>query len=342
MSVFRLRNILRNFKVVKKETRRYKRNVSLVGVPFSGGQPTDSIKSGPKALRDAGLVEKIESLGRKVNDHGDLGVPNYSNETPEVVNFNGFNVNNSKVCGQVARKVSDVVEKGAKNGDICLTIGGDQSIATGSVYGHQKARGNICLLWVDAHNDLNTFQTSPTGNLHGMCLSFLIKGLPYAAGIPGYEWTQPCLTPFDIAYIGLRDTDPGEYMLTHELGILTFSMHEVDRYGISTVVERAIESINPRLDRPIHVSYDIDSLDPSVSPSTGTAVYGGLTLREGLYIGEYVNKLGLLGALDLVEVNPKLASEPDSDLTVQTALRITEACLGRHRSGYVSDRKFEY
>lgn len=330
------------FASVCRQSRRHLRDVSLVGVPFSGGQPRSGVEHGPKALRDAGLVDRIEALGRHVKDFGDIKVDKYSSENPEVEIYKGYPIKNSRICGKVSRQVANIVEKGSKSGDICVTVGGDHSIATGSVFGHQKARGNICVLWIDAHNDINTFQTSPSGNLHGMCLSFLVKGLPYAQGIPGYEWAEPCITPFDIAYIGLRDTDPGEYTITHELGILTFSMHEVDRYGISTVVERAIESINPRLDRPIHLSYDIDSLDPLVSPSTGTTVYGGLSLREGLYIGEYVNKLGLLGALDLVEVNPKLKTKEDAQLTVQTALRITEACLGKHRSGYVTKRSFEY
>lgn len=316
------------------------RDVSLVGVPFSGGQPKRGVEKGVKALRDAGLVERIEALGRNVTDYGDIEV---DGDLTEVVEVDGQLIRNPTACGLVSQKLSKVVEEGVRNDNIMVTIGGDHSIATGSVYGHQKARGNICLLWIDAHNDINTYKTSSTGNLHGMCLSFLIKGLVKANHIPGYEWTEPCLAPFDIAYIGLRDTDPGEQQITHDLGIMTFSMHEVDRYGISTVVERAIESINPKLDRPIHVSYDIDSLDPSVSPATGTPVGGGLTLREGLYIGEYINKLGLLSALDIVEVNPKLGQNAaERQLTIDTALRITEGCLGKHRSGYIATRSSEF
>lgn len=317
--------------------------VGLITAPFSGGQPKAGVEHGPRALRKAGLVECIEALGRKVHDYGDVSIGKYSCDEPELTNFEGYTLKNANICGQVSERIAEKVEEAVSNDQICVTVGGDHSIATGTIMGHQRARGNICVLWIDAHNDINTYKTSTSGNIHGMCLSYLIKGLPDHSKIPGYEWTQPCLTPFDIVYIGLRDTDPGEYSITHELGILTFSMHEVDRYGIATVVERAIESINPRLDRPMHVSYDIDSLDPLHSPSTGTAVYGGLTLREGLYIGEYVNKLGLLSALDIVEVNPYLGQgEEDAHKTVQTALRITEACLGKHRSGYVADRRFQF
>ncbi|XP_066922571.1 arginase-1-like [Clytia hemisphaerica] len=318
-------------------------DVALITAPFSGGQPRAGVEHGPKALRNAGLVDCIEALGRNVHDHGDVSVEKNSCENPTLTNYRGHMLKNVEVCGKVSENIANEVEKAVKNEHIALTVGGDHSIATGTIMGHQRARGNICLLWIDAHNDINTYETSGSKNMHGMCLSHLVKGLPNVQDMPGYEWAQPCLTPFDIAYIGLRDTDPGEYSITHELGILTFSMHEVDRYGIATVVERAIESINPRLDRPIHLSYDIDSLDPIHSPSTGTAVYGGLTLREGLYIGEHINKTGLLSALDIVEVNPYLGtSEEDAHKTVQTALRITEACLGKHRSGYVAKRKFKY
>lgn len=325
------------------QAKRCMKDVALTGAPFSGGQPKAGVEKGPQALRDAGIITSIEGLGRKVYNYGDVKVGDYSSTNPIITHHEGYPLKNAQICGDVSHEVSNLVEKAVRDDHIAVTIGGDHSIATGTIMGHQRARGNICVLWIDAHNDINTYKTTDSGNLHGMCLSFLIKGLPNTKGIPGYDWTKPCLAPFDIAYIGLRDTDPGEYNITHELGILTFSMHEVDRYGISTVVERAIESINPRLDRPMHVSYDIDSLDPLHTPSTGTTVYGGLTLREGLYIGEYVNKLGLLSALDIVEVNPRIdKSEGDAKLTCGTAIRIAEACLGKHRSGYVSKRSFEY
>jgi len=316
------------------------KDVALIGAPFSGGQPKRGVERGPQALRDAGIVQRIRNLGRNVTDYGDINV---DGDYDELVMHDGYPLRAPTWCGRVSEELSKKVEHAVNDNNIAVTLGGDHSIATGSIFGHQKARGNITVLWIDAHNDVNTYKTTGTGNLHGMCLSFLLKGLIKSNNIPGYEWTHQCLNPFDIAYIGLRDTDPGEHQITHDLGIMTFSMHEVDRYGISTVVERAIESINPKLDRPIHVSYDIDSLDPTSAPSTGTAVYGGLSLREGLYIGEYVNKLGLLSALDIVEVNPRLARSPrDLEVTLDTALRVTEACLGKHRSGYTTLRSFPF
>ena len=320
-----------------------RKDVGLLGVPFCGGQPRDGVEFGPQALREAGIKERIEGLQRSVHDYGDIDVDALEGDMDEVVYFRGTNIKRPTICGNVSRKIAEVVQQGCMDDRIMVTMGGDHSIATGSVFGHQQARGNICLLWIDAHNDLNTYETTGSGNLHGMSLAFLVNGLPDHSQLPGYEWTKPCLNPFDIAYIGLRDTDPGEHLYTHDLGIMTFSMHEIDRYGIATVVERAIESINPKLDRPIHISYDIDALDPSISPSTGTSVMGGLTIREGLYIGEYVNKLGLLGAMDIVEVNPTLAGGGENaSMTTEAAIRLTEGCLGKHRSGYITHRSFEY
>jgi len=317
----------------------FRKDVALIGVPFSGGQRKDGVQLGPKTLRDAGIVEMIEKLGRKVTDYGDVTIPEFSSQSPELTDHgNGYKLQNTHVCGVVSQWVADAVEKGAREDKICVTLGGDHSIATGTLLGHHRVRPDMCVIWVDAHNDLNTFETTYSGNLHGMCLSFVLKGLVDSTWIPGYEWTAPCLKPSDIVYIGLRDTDTAEYKMAEELGIPRFSMHDIDKYGIAHVIERAVEIVNPEGNRPIHVSYDIDSIDPLHTPCTGTPVPGGLTLREGLYIGEYINKLGLLAGLDIVELNPKLGKgENDINVTVNTSLSITEACLGKHRSGYISE-----
>jgi len=312
------------------------KDVAVIGVPFSGGQTKVGVQDGPQFLRDGGLITNLENLGRKVTDYGDIPIPEYSTEDPEISYHNGYMLKNAKACGLVSERVANEVEKHANNNEVCVTIGGDHSIATGTVIGMKRAYPDACVIWVDAHNDLNTYETSPSGNIHGMCLSYVLNGLRPNT-VHGYEWAKACLNPFDIVYIGLRDTDPGEYDLAQKLGIISFSMYHVDKYGIATVIERAIEVVNPRRNRPIHLSFDIDSLDPIHTPSTGTAVPGGLSLREGLFIGEYVNKTGLLAGLDIVEVNPKLGTtDYERTLTLNTAIRLTEACLGKHRAGYIA------
>ena len=208
----------------------YRKDVALVGVPFSGGQPKKGVEMGPAALRKAGIKEKIEGLGRVVHDYGDIDCQSLDGRMGEIVDYKGTQIKRPTKCGNVSKKVAEYVERGARENNIVVTMGGDHSLATGSIYGHQQARGDICVLWIDAHNDINTYKTTGSGNLHGMALSFLINGLPDHSTMPGYEWTKQCLSPFDIAYIGLRDTDPGEQQITHDLGILTFSMYEVDRY----------------------------------------------------------------------------------------------------------------
>ena len=179
-----------------------------------------------------------------------------------------------------------------------------------------SAYPEACLIWIDAHADINSISTTQSGNLHGMPVSFLL-GLNSDAEIrslhvpePGkaeedapFAWVTPKLKADRLVYIGLRDIDAGERKILKENGIMCFSMHHVDRYGIGKVVEMALDKVNPNRDRPIHLSFDVDALDPTVAPSTGTPVRGGLTFREGHYICEAIAETGLLVALDIMVGN---------------------------------------
>ncbi len=157
---------------------------------------------------------------------------------------------------------------------------------------------DACVVWIDAHADINSIETTTSGNIHGMPMSFLL-GINEAQ-IPEYGWIKPILTPDRLVYIGLRDVDQGEKTILKKYGIKAFSMHEVDKYGIGKVVEMALDHVNPKRDKPIHLSFDVDALDPSVAPSTGTPVRGGLTFREGHYICEAIHETGLLVAFDIM------------------------------------------
>ncbi|KAF9997465.1 Arginase, catabolizes arginine to ornithine and urea [Modicella reniformis] len=181
------------------------------------------------------------------------------------------------------------------------------------------------LIWVDAHADINTPETTESGNIHGCPVSFL---LGIAGQIPEFSWVKPCLRPERLVYIGLRDVDHAEKKILRDHGIKVFSMHEVDKYGIAKVVEMAVEHVSPGRTRPIHLSFDVDALDPSVAPSTGTPVRGGLTFREGHYICEAIYETGCLVSMDLMEVNPSLEDDHAVIQTVTVGCSLVRSTLG--------------
>lgn len=300
-----------------------KQELFLIGVPFSGGQPRKGVEEGPVRLRKQGLVRKIEKLGYKITDFGEMTVPHIENH-----NISRERVKNSVECGTVAKKLAQEIAKATQEGKLSLTIGGDHSIAVGSVFGHASVTRNLGLLWVDAHMDINSPATTKTGNIHGMPLSMLIEGIPEFPSLPGYEWCSPCLSPRDIAYIGLRDVEPQERDICKHLGIAAYTIDDVDKDGIGVIIEKALEKINPDGNRPIHVSYDIDSLDPKETPSTGTPVRGGLTLDEGIYIAQIVAQSGCLSGIDVVEFNPAIGTEEEVLKTAQNTMKLIQILLG--------------
>ncbi|KAL1922116.1 uncharacterized protein VTP21DRAFT_10758 [Calcarisporiella thermophila] len=304
-----------NFKFLKD------RIVGIVGVPFSGGQPKGGVEEGPVRLVEFGLIDQLKDLDWKVEFDGHQDYTQLKPESdPEI-----GNLKNPRYVSRVTQEVSRRVAAHAKKGNLVLTLGGDHSIAMGTVSGVFEAHPDACLIWVDAHADINTPQSTESGNLHGCPVSFLM-GL--AGTVPEFEWIRPVLRPDRIVYIGLRDVDPPEKQILRKHGIKAFSMHEVDKYGIGRVVEMALDHVNPNRDRPIHLSFDVDALDPSVAPSTGTPVRGGLTFREGHYICEALCETGLLVGVDLVEVNPALADSDAVYQTVTVGCSLTRCCLG--------------
>ncbi|XP_072163630.1 arginase, hepatic-like [Diadema setosum] len=304
-------------------------DVGILGVPINKGQDKDGVVYGPTVIRDAGLVNQIQGLGRTVVDHGDLVFPAQDNET-ETVNC----VKNAAFLGKALKKISDGVEKITRADQLCVTLGGDHGITIGSLHGHTRSRPDLCVLWIDAHADINVPQTSPSMHIHGMVLSFVCHELRhYIPRLPNFEWLDTCISCQDIAYIGLRDLDSGERHIIEKYGINIFSIHDVQKYGISEVFARAMERINPKGTRPVHLSFDIDSMDPGVTASTGTPVLGGLTYREGIYIAEEIAETGLLSSMDLVEVNPQLGSQSQQESTINAAVDVILAALGKRKQG---------
>ncbi|XP_075555694.1 arginase-1-like isoform X3 [Dermacentor variabilis] len=232
--------------------------------------------------------------------------------------------------------VRDAVEKVLRSGRVSLNLGGDHTMSIGTVSGHASSTDSeVALIWVDAHGDINTPSSSTSGNIHGMPLSFLVHELaPYVVKPKGLEWVQPCVRKDNLVYIGLRDVDPYERYFMDHLGIRTYDMGDIDRLGIQAVVQRTLQEINPAGDKSLHISFDIDSIDKLVAPSTGTPVLGGLTLREALVIAEEVSKSGQLRVLDLAEVNPLLGNEQDAGHTVDCGVKLVDAFFGSPRGGH--------
>ncbi|GFO10944.1 Arginase [Plakobranchus ocellatus] len=303
--------------------------VGVIGFPFSKGQPRGGTEYGPKVLREGGLVSLLENLGNKVVDHKDV-------EIPEVDAKHGIKdtLKNGQAVGLANKKLSETVSKLLQADETVLVLGGDHSLGIGSIHGHAQAQPDVVVVWVDAHADINTPLSSPSGNIHGMPLSFIVRDLQsYMPQSPGFEWCKPCLSAKDIVYIGLRDVDPAENLIIKKMGIPSFSMQEVDALGIKEVLDRALSAVDPSGNRPIHVSFDVDAMDPSVAASTGTPVRGGLTIRESFYIAETIAATGRMAVLDIVEVNPLLGTEKEQKLTVENTVDLTTKFYGGHREG---------
>ncbi|KAG6851284.1 hypothetical protein H0H93_011720 [Arthromyces matolae] len=260
---------------------------------YSGGQPKPGVDKGPIHLVEAGLIDQLTELGWKVRFDG-----HHQFEEIDALNDPPIGIlKNPRLVSRVNQAVAKVVGEHARNGELPVTLGGDHSLAMGTVSGTLSAHPDACLIWIDAHADINTIESTESGNIHGMPVSFL---LGIGSKVPEFSWIKPLLTTDRVVYIGLRDVDGGEKRILRENNIKAFSMHEIDKYGIGKVVEMALDHVNPKRDRPIHLSFDVDAFDPSVAPSTGTPVRGGLSFREGHYICEAVHETGLLVALDVV------------------------------------------
>ncbi|KAH9950207.1 Ureohydrolase [Amylocystis lapponica] len=297
------------------------KTVAIVGCPFRGGQAKLGVDKGPIRMVEAGLVGQLTELGWNVQFDGhhqfeEIGAL----DDPPI-----GKLKNPRFVSRVCKAVAEVVGGHAQKGQLPLTLGGDHSLAMGTISGTLSRYPDACVVWVDAHADINTAETTDSGNIHGMPLAFLLGLGPQ---IPEFDWVKPLLTPSRLVYIGLRDVDAGEKRILKENGIRAFSMHDVDKHGIGRVVEMALDHVNPKRDKPIHLSFDVDALDPSVAPSTGTPVRGGLTFREGHYICEAIYETGSLVALDIMEVNPTLSDIESVKQTVAVGCSLARSALG--------------
>ncbi|CAM4265091.1 arginase [Lacicoccus alkaliphilus] len=298
--------------------------VDIIGAATSFGQPKLGVDLGPDALRYANLVEEIKSVDVEVNDKGNIysdfkvDVPTHSSSEDKVLKNYGQVVNfNEKLAASADESVA--------SGAFPLIIGGDHSLAIGSLAGISPHYNNLGVIWYDAHADLNDINTSPSGNVHGMPLAI-------SCGI-GDERLVNLHTPDikvkprNIVLIGMRDLDEGEKKYIRDENILMYTMEDIEEKGISTVMTEALEYLHGKTDG-IHLSLDVDALDPSETPGTGTPVENGLSLSDTIHAMNLLHESGSVTSMDLVEVNPLL---DDRNMTAEKAVAIVAAFFGKEQ-----------
>jgi arginase len=272
------------------------RKVAILGAPLDLGASRRGVDMGPSAVRYADLDGHLARLGLEVTDEGNISV-----ELPEIATVEDESARYLPeilaACSQIAKRVQEI----AGQGRTPLVLGGDHSIAIGTLAGLMAAYGSGGILWVDAHGDLNRPQTSPSGNVHGMPLAAALGECGFKLdGFDGPPWVDPAR----VALLGVRSLDPGEKELIKEHGLSVFTMYDIDRRGVAGVVREAIDVV--RGPGFVHLSLDVDVCDPEIAPGVGTPVKGGLSYREAHLAMEIIAEADVLTSMEVVEVNPVL------------------------------------
>ncbi len=286
--------------------------IRIIGVPTDLGQTQRGVDVGPSAIRYAGLAPQLSQLGYEVRDTGNIHVPvrgslKHEDLLPAI----------REACTKAYTAARNAVEEGW----LPVFLGGDHSIAIGTIGGMADV-SPVGVLWVDAHGDFNTPETSRSGNIHGMALAVLTgRGFPELIDI-GKSGRK--LNPENVVLIGVRDLDPEEKILLRESGVLTYTMREIDERGISVVTHEALAHLG-HMER-IHVSLDMDSLDPMVAPGVGTPVPGGLTYREAHLLMEIIADVHAPVSMDIVEINPIIDLK---NKTAETAVDLAVSLFGK-------------
>jgi arginase len=296
--------------------------VHVVGVPMDLGSGRRGVDMGPSAIRIAGLDDLLVELGHKVIDEGDIVIKNM--EELKVGQENARYLSEiARAAGALARKVDRIMT--LKH--FPLILGGDHSIAVGTVSGIAGYAGSqgkkAGLLWIDAHGDINTPETSPSGNIHGMPLAAL---LGYgAAELTGVSGPAPKVDPANVALVGIRSLDSGEKKRLKETGVQVHTMSDIDRHGVHRVMEKALARVTHGTDY-VHVSFDLDAVDPTVAPGVGTPVKGGLDYREAHLIMEVIADTKVMTSLEMVEVNPIL---DQGNASAVFAVELVQSAFGK-------------
>jgi len=292
--------------------------IRVIGAPMDLGADRRGVDIGASAIRYAGLNDHLKRLGYFVNDAGNIVVPQ-----PESQPIGDAHMKYLDPIVRVSEDLANVVSAALQDDEFPLILGGDHSIALGSITGVARVYHDIGVLWIDAHGDFNTHETTPSGNIHGMVLSALAGlGHPLLTGLGGWS---PKINKQTIVIVGARDLDPEEQDLLRQHEIHVFTMNHIDKRGMSEVMQEALKIAGQATDG-IHLSLDMDSLDPRDAPGVGTPVRGGLTYREAHLAMEMIASSKRLISMDAVEVNPILDSE---NSTAHLAVELILSALGK-------------
>jgi arginase len=296
------------------------RSVALIGAPTDIGAGHRGSSMGPEALRVARLAERLSRRGMHVVDHGNLSGP----LNPWLPPVDGYRHLDEVVAWNTA--VHDAVHGALTEGLLPIMLGGDHCLAIGSISAvarHCRETGRkLRVLWLDAHADFNTSQITPSGNIHGMPVACLCgHGPDVLTHIGG---TVPATTPDVFRQVGIRSVDEGEKRFVHEVGIDIYDMRYIDEIGIKAAMEEALAGVDE--DTHLHVSFDVDFLDPSIAPGVGTTVRGGPNYREAQLVMEMIADTGRVGSLDIVELNPAFDKR---NQTAKLAVDLVESLFGK-------------
>jgi len=296
LSLFNPIKLKKQMKSIPKE------NVSIIGFPMDLGADRRGVDMGPSALRIAGLQSKLESLGYKVIDNGDIKI-----EIMERQKIKNPKLKYIDEIIKTSKLLSENVEKVLEKGDFPLCIGGDHSMALGTISGIssycRKKKLKLGVIWVDAHSDMNTDETSPSGNIHGMPLASLMGlGNEELVNFLGFA---PKLNPENCALIGIRSIDEAEKLNIKKLKVPLYTMTDIDKLGIHRIIAKVLKQFREKVDH-IHISFDVDCVDPSVAPGVGTPIPGGLSYREAHLLMETIAECGCMSSLEIAEINPIL------------------------------------
>ena len=296
--------------------------VRIIGVPMDLGQSRRGVDMGPSALRGAGLQARIKQLGTQVEDMGNLEV-----KQPEEMQVGEKRAKYLQEIAETCRDLASTVEKSLGEGFLPLVLGGDHSIAAGVAAGvashYRKDKKEIGYLWLDAHGDMNTPESSPSGNVHGMPLASIMGYGP--AELVDLMGFKPKAEPGNIVIVGARDLDAQERKIAKKSGIHVFTMRDIDERGMRAVIQEAIHFVTLGT-AGFHLSFDLDAVDPSDAPGVGTPVRGGITYREAHLAMELVCDSGLMASLEVVEVNPVI---DEANRTALLAVELITSALGK-------------